>query len=78
MISGSITSSRGSTFTLDVAGDAPRAMETGRTVAAALSQLALDPDLLLVRLNGRLVPDTGVAVPKAGDVVMVDHRVSGA
>lgn len=66
------------TFTLDLAGEALRALPVGRTLARIASERGRDPARLLVRLNGKVADDPASTFPRAGDVVAIDYRVRGA
>ena len=65
-------------YIIDVVGAAPRRVPAGGSVSHALMAMGHNPAMVIVRLNGKLVSDTGVVFARPGAVVLVDFRVAGA
>lgn len=62
-----------------VANGEPRAVPAGRTLAAFLAELGLDPDVVVVERNGEIVPRPrfdGLRL-EAGDRLEIVHFVGG-
>lgn len=62
-----------------VANGEPRTVPAGRTLAAFLTDLGLDPDVVVVERNGEIVPRPrfdGLRL-EAGDRLEVVHFVGG-
>ncbi len=66
------------TYILDVVDLGVHSASAGRSIARCVRDLGIDPGRVLVRVNGELIDDPAAVLPKPGDIVMVDHRVSGA